>query len=50
MAQQLIEYDTSDYPQNHHLYSMLNKKVSDQIKDEYCGKIIDEFIGLRSKM
>ena len=29
---------------------MSNKKVIDKMKDESEGKIIDEFVGLKSKM
>ena len=29
---------------------MLIKKVIGKMKDEYCGVIIDQFVGLKSKM
>ncbi len=50
MAEDSKIYDTSDYPKDHHLYSVVNKKVIGKFKDESNGNIIDEFVGLRSKM
>ena len=43
-------YDTSDYPTQHVLHSSEIKKVLGKMKDEMAGKIIEEFVGLRSKM
>ena len=43
-------YDTSNYPADHPLHSTANKKVAGKFKDELGGKIMTEFIGLRSKM
>jgi hypothetical protein len=43
-------FDTSDYPSNHFIYSVNNKKKLGMMKDEYCGKSIKEFVGLRPKM
>ena len=43
-------YDTSDYDVTHYLYSTENKKVIGKMKDECCGKVVEEFVGLRSKM
>ena len=43
-------YDTSDYPQDHPLHSMKNKKVLGKMKDECAGRPIAEFVGLRPKM
>ena len=42
--------DTSDYPKDHPLYSLVNKKVIGKFKDELNGNIMTKFIGLRSKM
>ena len=42
-------FDTSDYPKDHSLHSIENKKVLGKMKDECNGTPIDEYIGLRSK-
>ena len=42
-------YDTSNYPQDHFIYTNANKKVIGMFKDEVGGKIITEFVGLRAK-
>ena len=41
-------FDTSDYPQDHLLYSNTNKKVTGKFKDETVGETLGEFIGLRA--
>ena len=41
--------DLSNYPQDHPLYDPSNKAVLGKFKDECSGKVIKEFIGLRSK-
>ena len=41
--------DSSNYPCNHLLYSSAHKAQLDCIKDEFAGKIYDEFILLRPK-
>ena len=43
-------FDTSEYPPDHFLYSMQNKKVLGKMKDETHSLPIFEFIGLRPKM
>ena len=50
MAEDADKFDTSDYPPDHFLHSMTNKKVIGKMKDETASAPIKEFIGLRSKM
>ena len=43
-------FDTSDYNKDHFLFSTENKKVIGKMKDECAGRVIEEFVGLKSKM
>ena len=38
-------FDTSNYNEDHFLYSLKNKRVLGKFKDEAKGKIIDEMLG-----
>ena len=49
MKQIQNELDTSDYPENHNLYSEENKNKIGKFKDELQGKIMNEIVFLRSK-
>ena len=50
IADQIDLYDTSDYPNDHRLHSIVNKKVMGKMKDETNSVPIEEFVGLRPKM
>ena len=50
MASHAELYDTSDYPLEHPLHSIANKKVLGKMKDECAGRPIAEYVGLRPKM
>ena len=43
-------YDTSNYPKDHSLYDVRNKKVLGKMKDECGGELIEELVALRPKM
>ena len=43
-------FDVSDYPLNSKFFDPVNKKVIGKMKDEFKGKIIREFVGLKSKI
>ena len=43
-------FDNSDYPENSPYYCNANKKFIRKFRDEACGILITEFIGLKSKM
>ena len=44
------ELDCSDYPVDHFLHDVKNKKALGKFKDEMSGSIVTEYVGLRSKM
>ena len=43
-------FDFSNYPKDSKFFGETNKNVIGKIKDVSEGKIIDEFLGLKSKM
>ena len=43
-------FDFSNYPEDSKFFDQANKKVIDKMKDESKGKLIGEFVGLKSKM
>ena len=43
-------FDFSNYSKDSTFYDDTNKKIVGKMKDEYGGAIIDQFIGLKSKM
>ena len=42
--------DFSNYPKDSKFFNETNKKVIGKMKDEFGGVIVDEFVGLKSKM
>jgi len=50
MAEDLILYDTSNYPKEHPLYSSVNKKVLGKMRDECAGRVINEAVAIWPKM
>lgn len=50
MADHSDLFDLSNYPQSHPLFSNANKRVVGKMKDEFPGRIIHEFVGLRPKL
>ena len=43
-------FDSSEYPGDSEFFDLANKKVIDKMKDEFKGKIINEFVGLKFKI
>ena len=43
-------FDFSNYSKDSKFFNDANKKVIGKMKDEFGGVIIDEFVGLKSKM
>ena len=43
-------YDTSNYPKDHPLYDVRNKKALGKMKDECGGDVIEEVVAVRPKM
>ena len=43
-------YDTSSYPEDHPLYSSVNKKVLSKMTDECPGRGINEVVAIWPKM
>ena len=43
-------FDFSNYPKDSKFFDETNEKVIGKMKDEFGGAIIDEFVGLKSKM
>ena len=43
-------FDFSNYPNDSKNFDETNKKVIGKMEDELEGEIIDEFVGLKSKM
>ena len=43
-------FDFSNYPEDSKFFDKTNKKVICKMKDAFEGKIVDEFVGLKSKM
>ena len=42
-------FDFGDYPLDSKFFDPVNKKVIGKMKDEFKGKIISKFVGLKSK-
>ena len=44
-----IFFDFGNFPENSKFFDLVNKKVIGKMEDEVKGKIIHEFVGLKSK-
>ena len=42
--------DFSNYPKDSKFFDETNKKVNGKMKDEFGGVMVDDFVGLKSKM
>lgn len=49
MREDLLIFDTSEYPRDNSCYSNTDKKVVGVFKDKTCGRSISEFTELRAK-
>ena len=45
-----LTLDFSNYPKDSKFFDETNKKVIGKMKDEFGGVIVEEFVGLKSKM
>ena len=43
-------FDLSNYPKDSKFFDETNKNVIRKMKDEFGGVVVDEFVGLKSKM
>ena len=43
-------FDFSNYPKDSNILNETNKKIIGKMKDEFGGAIVEEFVGLKSKM
>ena len=43
-------FNFSNYPKDSKFFNETNKKVVGKMKDEFGGVIVEEFVGLKSKM
>ena len=43
-------FDFSNYPKDSNIFNETNKKIIGKMKDEFGGAIVEEFVGLKSKM
>ena len=50
MYQHKEDFDLSNHPKNSKYYCSDNERVVGKMKDEYNGKLVVKFVGLKSKM